>query len=109
MIDTIKKAMLAGVGAAVLSAEKVEDALSGLVDKGKVSAAEAKDLARTVAARGKEEFEVASRDLQKAFKELVDKSGVGQKERIDALEKRLLALEVEIANLVTRLNKDHSR
>lgn len=101
MIDAIKKVMLAGVGAAVLTTEKVEAALSEWVEKGKLTAEEAREMAARVAADGKVEFERASREVQQAVRELLDKAGVGQKDRIDLLEKRLLALEIEVANLNT--------
>jgi polyhydroxyalkanoate synthesis regulator phasin len=101
MIDAIKKAMLAGVGAAVITAEKVEEALSEWVEKGRLSADEAKEMAKRIADEGKVEFEKTSREVQQAVKELLEKAGVGQKDRIDALEKRLLALEIEVANLST--------
>lgn len=109
MIDSIKKAMLAGVGAAVITAEKVEEALSEWVQKGKISADEAKAMASRVAEQGRVEFESASRDMQKAIKELLEKAGVGQKDRIDALERRLLALEIEVANLNTRARNEAPR
>lgn len=101
MIDAIKKAMLAGVGAAVITAEKVEEALSEWVEKGRLTTDEAKAMARRITDQGKVEFEKTSRDVQQAVKELLDKAGVGQKDRIEALEKRLLALEIEVANLTT--------
>jgi polyhydroxyalkanoate synthesis regulator phasin len=104
MIESIKKVMLAGVGAAVITAEKVEDVLSEWVKKGKVSADDAKAMASRIAEQGRTEFESTSKDVQKAVKELLEKAGVGQKDRVDALEKRLLALEIEVANLTT-----HSR
>ncbi|RME71049.1 MAG: hypothetical protein D6781_05150, partial [Verrucomicrobia bacterium] len=82
--------------------EKVEEALSDWVQKGKVSAEEAREMARKVGEQGRKEFEKASEDLQEALRELAEKAGVGQKDRIDALEKRLLALEIEVANLATK-------
>jgi polyhydroxyalkanoate synthesis regulator phasin len=109
MIDSMKKVMLAGVGAAVITAEKVEEALREWVEKGKLSAEEAKQMASRIADQGRTEFESSSRDLQKAMKELLEKAGVGQKDRVDALEKRLLALEIEVANLATHLRNDVSR
>ncbi len=109
MIDSIKKVMLAGVGAAVITAEKVEEALSDWVDRGKVSADEAKEMAQKVASQGRDEFETASRDVKKGLHELLEKAGVGQKDRVDALEKRLLALEIEVANLNTHLRNDATR
>ena len=103
MIDAIKKTMLAGVGAALITKDKVEDALSEWVQRGKVTAEEAKAMASKVADEGRAEFEKSSRQVQDAVKELLEKAGVGQKDRIEALEKRLLALEIEVANLNTHL------
>jgi polyhydroxyalkanoate synthesis regulator phasin len=99
MIDAIKKVALAGVGAAVLTAEKIEEVLREWVDKGRLSAEEARALAKRLAEQGKVEFESSSREAQQMFKELLEKAGMGQRDRIDALEKRLLALEIEVANL----------
>lgn len=101
MIDAIKKTMLAGVGAALITKDKVEEALSDWVKRGKVSAEEAKAMAAKVADEGRAEFDKTSRQVQDSVKELLEKAGVGQKDRIDALEKRLLALEIEVANLAT--------
>ena len=109
MIDSIKKAMLAGVGAAVITAEKVEEALSDLVKTGKLSADDARATASRLADQGRVEFENTSRDVGKAIRELLEKAGVGQKDRIDALEKRLLALEIEVGNLATHQRNDNPR
>ncbi|HEX9783359.1 MAG TPA: hypothetical protein VGA56_11605 [Opitutaceae bacterium] len=109
MIDSIKKVMLAGVGTAVITAEKVEDALSDWVDRGKISADEARAMAQKVASQGKEEFESAAKDVRKSVHELLERAGMGQKDRVDALEKRLLALEIEVANLNTHLRNDTTR
>jgi polyhydroxyalkanoate synthesis regulator phasin len=109
MIDSIKKAMLAGIGAAVVTTEKMEEALSELVEKGKLSADDAKATASKLADDGKREFDKASEDLQSTFKDLLEKAGMGQAEKIKDLERRLLALEVEVANLVSHPGNEHQR
>lgn len=96
MIDTIKKAILAGVGAAAITKDKAEKALDELVEKGKLSATDAKDTANKIAEEGKQEFESASAKLQVKFDELLAKAGRGQKERIDALEARVAELEAQL-------------
>ena len=101
MIDVIKRTMLAGVGAAVITKEKAEAAFSDWVQKGKISADEAKTMASKLADDGKVEYERTSAEVRQTVRELLDKAGVGQKDRIDALEKRLLALEIEVANMAT--------
>jgi polyhydroxyalkanoate synthesis regulator phasin len=45
MIDVIKKTLLAGVGAAVVTKEKAEAALEDFVRQGKVSSADARIMA----------------------------------------------------------------
>jgi len=102
MIDLIRKTVLAGVGAAVLTKEKVEESLNDLVEKGRISADEAKETAEKIAAEGKREFETVSKDLQKGVGDLLEQIGVGQKDRLASVEKRLLALEIEVQNLANR-------
>ena len=93
MIDIIKKTLLAGVGAAVLTKDKVEAALGDFVQQGKVSAAEAKAMAEKVTAEGRQEFETLSAQLGEKIQDLL--SGIDQRaqKRLDALELRVAALE----------------
>jgi len=97
MIDVIRKAMLAGVGAAAISADRAEKALGDLVQKGKLSAGEARDAARRLAEDGKHEFEEAASALESRFDDMLKKLGKGHLERIAALEARVEALEAESA------------
>jgi len=102
MIDLIRKTVLAGVGAAVLTKEKVEESLNDLVAKGRISADEAKATAEKIAEDGKREFETVSSDVQKKVSDLLDQMGLGQKDKMAELEQRLLALEIEVQNLAQK-------
>lgn len=99
MIDAIKKVMLAGVGAAAISTEKAEKALNEFVEKGKLSAGDAKEAARKLANEGKQEFESASKMLEERFDSMLKKLGKGQSERIESLETRVILLEAKLAEL----------
>ena len=99
MIDLIKKTVLAGVGAAALTKEKAEEALGELVDKGKLSATEAKETAEKIAEDGKREFESATTQLQEKFDELLSKAGFNQSKRIDELETKVADLEARLKSL----------
>lgn len=96
MIDLIKKTMLAGVGAAVITKEKVDVLLNEYVEKGKLSSAEAKNLAERIVADGKHEFEQAKHDLSGRFQELLEKSKLATRDELTALEKRLAALDAKL-------------
>ena len=99
IIDLIKKTALAGVGAAALTMEKAEEALGELVDKGKLSATEAKETAEKIAEDGKREFESATTQLQEKFDELLSKAGFNHSKRIDELETKVADLEVRLKSL----------
>ena len=93
MIDTIKKTLLAGVGAAVVTKERVEAALEDFVKQGKVSSTEARAMAEKIAADGKKEFETLSGQLNDKVKDVVSGLSRSTQDRLDALEARVKALE----------------
>lgn len=93
MIDVIKKTLLAGVGAAVITKEKVESALQDLVSQGKVSADEARATAQKIVDEGRQEFEAASDTLSAKIKEYTQRSNEETLARIAALEARIQTLE----------------
>ena len=95
MIDAIKKTLLAGVGAAVITKDKVEVALSDFVRQGKVSAEEARVMADKIAEQGRHEFERLSRELNEKFKDTFSGTERKFQERVAALEARIAALENE--------------
>lgn len=95
MIDTLKKTILAGVGAAVVTREKIQGALDELVAQGKVSAEDARSMADKIAKDGKKEFEEASTKLSKQLQQLLSKTDQVTHDRITALEARLKAMETK--------------
>lgn len=93
MIDVIKKTLLAGVGAAVITKEKVEAALDEFVKQGKVSSNEARQMAEKIAADGRREFETMSKEFNDMVKERFAREDKKAQDRINALEARVAALE----------------
>jgi len=93
MIDIIKKTLLAGVGAAVVTKEKVEAALDEFVKQGKVSSAEARAMADRIAADGRREFETLSSQLNEKLREFLARQDRTTQDRLAALETRVTALE----------------
>ncbi len=96
MIDVIKKTLLAGVGAAVITKEKVESALGDFVKQGKVTADEARSMAQKIADQGKKEFEEASENLSAKIKELLKRTDEQTQARLAALEARVTDLESKL-------------
>jgi polyhydroxyalkanoate synthesis regulator phasin len=93
MIDIIKKTLLAGVGAAVITKDKVEAALDDFVKQGKVSSAEARAMAEKIAEDGRREFESLSQKLSEKLHDQFAGIDHQAKQRLDALEARVATLE----------------
>lgn len=102
MIDIIKKTLLAGVGAAVITKEKVEAALDDFVKQGKVSSQEARQMAEKIATEGRREFETLSQQLNDMIRDRFTRTDQKFQDRIDALEARMAALEQEQASAKSR-------
>ncbi|HTX67026.1 MAG TPA: hypothetical protein VMD31_14740 [Opitutaceae bacterium] len=97
MIDLIKKTLLAGVGATIITKEKVEEALQDYIRQGKVSAGDARIMAEKIAEQGRKEFELMSGELAAKLKLLAEKADLSHKARIEALEARVKKLEDALA------------
>ncbi|MFO1447519.1 MAG: hypothetical protein U1F61_05135 [Opitutaceae bacterium] len=102
MIDVIKKTLLAGVGAAVVTKEKAEAALEDFVRQGKVTSADARIMAEKIAEQGRREFEEMSQTLSAKIKSVLDRSDAETTARLTALEQRVLALEKQLTPPPTR-------
>lgn len=94
MIDSFKKTLLAGLGAAVVTKDKVQAGLEDFVKQGKMTASEARAVAEKIAEEGRREFDEASSKLGDKFRDVVASvSDPKHRERIEALEARVAALE----------------
>jgi polyhydroxyalkanoate synthesis regulator phasin len=93
MLDTIKKTLLSGLGAAVVTKDKVQASLEELVRQGKLSAEDARTAAERIVKQGRREFDDASGQLHQKVNDLLTHSDRKSQARIDELEARIRALE----------------
>lgn len=91
-----------GGGAAVVTKEKVQDALEDYVRQGKIKADDAKIIAEKIAERGKREFEELSAQASAKASELFNRHDSAVTARLAALEARVAALEAAAAPAPTR-------
>ncbi len=93
MIDLFKKAVAAGIGVAVVTKEKVQSTLDELVEKGRISAEEAKQLGDRILAEGEAETEKAKVEANQIFNDLLHKANLATSQDLAALEARIRDLE----------------
>jgi polyhydroxyalkanoate synthesis regulator phasin len=93
MIDLVKKTMLAGIGLAVVTKDKVLESLDELVEKGKLTKEEAAAMSEKIVEEGKVETEKAKVEASKLFIDMLNRANVVTKDQYDALAERVTELE----------------
>ncbi len=96
MIDMLKKTLLAGVGATVVTAERVEATLDDLVKRGKLTADEAREVASKMADESKREFEDVRGAMGQMFDDMLAKANMASKRDIARLEGKIDALQAQL-------------
>ena len=105
MIDLIKKSLLAGVGAAVVTKEKLEQTLNDFVKEGKVSAGDARVMADKITEQGRKEFEDICAKLGAKVREVTARADETSQARVTALEQRVRVLEEKLAPPASRMGE----
>lgn len=88
--------VLASIGLAAITAEKVEKVLDELVKQGKISTEEARKVASKIVEEGRKDFEEAKDDLSARYQEALKKASLVTREQFNELESRVSALEEKI-------------
>jgi len=99
MLETLKHTLYAGLGATVLTAEKIEAELQDLVKKGKLSAEDAREAAEKLSDESKKEYKEARKSLETAFDDMLKNARVASQSDLEKLRKRINALEKQLAEL----------
>lgn len=99
-MEELKKMMLATVGAATISLEKIDSTLSELVEKGKLSVKEGKELREELIKKNrKEEPETLTREN---LDSMIESLNLVSKREVELLEEKLKLLEERIVALESK-------
>ena len=93
MIDLVKKTVLAGIGTASLSKEKIQESLGELVELGKMTKQEAEVMSEKIVSEGKGEAEKAKFEAGNLIEDMMRKANLVTKTEYEALEARVTELE----------------
>jgi len=95
LLDSLRRVLLAGVGAMALAREEMEDLVNKLVERGEIAEKEGKELIEDVLKR-KEEVEET---LDRSIKGILNRMGVPSKSDIDALSEKVAELSKKVDEL----------
>lgn len=93
MIDFVKKGMLAGVGLAVVTKEKVIDSLDELVEAGRLSKVDAMAAADKIVDEASQTSQGAKQEASHFLNDLLKRANLVTRDQYDALERRVIELE----------------
>lgn len=95
MKELAKKGLFLGLGLLVMSKEQVERAVDELVQKGKISAAESRNLVNQLIETGEKEREQMDQALRDRLSKILSELDIPTRKDLEALEERIRRLEEE--------------
>lgn len=99
MLDLLRKTFLAGIGVFSLTKEMTEKLYRELVEKGQMSAEEAKKFVNELEERGEQEKAALSEAIKKEMERWRVEMGLVSKNELELLEQRVKELEGKVAAL----------
>lgn len=101
MMDLFKKAVLAGIGVASLTMEKVEELSKDLIDKGKLSEQEGEKFLQEMQKRAEESREALKQQTDKLVESAIGRMQLAKASDLEKLQAEIEGLRKEIEALRT--------
>jgi polyhydroxyalkanoate synthesis regulator phasin len=99
MLELMKKGLMAGIGAVVLTTEKVQEAVRKLVEEGKITTEEGEKLAQDLVKTGQHQWEEITTAISEKTKKWSENVEVVKREEFDQLQARVENLEQRLTDL----------
>lgn len=109
MVDLVKKAMLAGIGAFAVTKEKVEELVDDLIKKGEMSKDERAKFVRELVDRAEARSQEAKKWVDQRVKVSMSKLKMAKAEDLEALNKQMADLTKAISRLEKRLKTQQGK
>lgn len=103
MYEPIRNLLLAGLGAAVLTKDKVLEVTRQLVEQGKLSTGEAEKMAEDLAEESRRQSKNWGEKLDQGIRKAVEALNLAGREELKDLQERVTNLERTVALLERRL------
>ena len=105
MLEVIRSTLLMGLGAGVITKEKAEQAVRGLVEQGKLSKEEAERLASELVASGNEQLHEVQAGLRDSVRGMLDSADIARAGDVDRLARGLENLSQRVSMLEDALRR----
>jgi polyhydroxyalkanoate synthesis regulator phasin len=102
MLELMKKGLMAGIGAVVLTSEKVQETIRKLVEEGKITTDEGEKLAQDLVKTGERQWEEISSAIADKTKKWSESIEIVKREEFEQLKARVENLEQHLAEMEKR-------
>jgi poly(hydroxyalkanoate) granule-associated protein len=110
LVDAVHKVLLAGIGAAALAQEEIEDFVNRLVERGEIAEADGKKMMKDVLEKRKQmvkkmpampavQSKKITSDIEKRIEDAMAKMNIPTKDEIEALSAKITALTKKVDEL----------
>jgi polyhydroxyalkanoate synthesis regulator phasin len=99
MLELLRKSLLAGLGAGIITKEKAEETVREFVEQGKLSAEEGGQLVNRLLQSGNKQWEQVQVGVMDAVRKALDSADVASNRHVEDLESRLANVEQRLAML----------
>jgi len=93
MLDAIHKMFLAGVGLAAMTKDKIDEHVKELVEKGKLTEKEGREIAEDMLKKSKQAKEDLEKQVEKQVRQTLQALQIASKEDVEKLTARIEKLE----------------
>ena len=93
MLDTIHKMFLAGVGLAAMTKDKIDEHIKELVEKGKLTEKEGREIADEMLKKSKQAKDDLEKQVEKQVQQTLQALQIASKQDVEKLSARIEKLE----------------
>lgn len=109
MLESLRKLMYIGLGAAAMSRDKVKQAIDEMVSRGEVSSEEGHKLYDEIMNRAEEEARSLNDRIKSQVRQYLTDAGVADRSQIEALASRIDELERRIDQVLADMDKEQAK
>ncbi len=96
MFKELRNGLMAGLGAVVLTRDRIEEISRNLVKEAKLSEEDARRLADDLVGSGEKQFNRLEKAVSDALRDGMENIGVGRKENVERLKHKMDAMEIRL-------------
>ena len=99
LLNTVRKLMLAGVGAVALAQDEAQELIDRLVERGEIAEGDGKQLMRDLKSRRKRQTKRVEEELDQRVAEVLDRMNIPTKAEIQSLSDKIAELSDKVDKL----------